>query len=664
MVREGELLWSPSEEFRREANVTAFMNWLREARGLEFSDYEALWQWSIGDIESFWQSIWDFYGVESTTPYARVLQDSTMPGADWFSGARVNFAQHVLRAARPGEIAIHAVSELRPLQQLTFDDMGDQVRKLATHLRTLGVKPGDRVVAYLPAIPEAAVALLATTSIGAVWSCCSPDFGTRSVLDRFSQINPVLIFAVDGYRYGGRDFDRRDEVKRLVDSLPSIEHVITVPYLHADKTFAPVPGTLCWRSIQENEPAVASSEFQFEDTAFDHPLWVVYSSGTTGLPKSFVHGHGGVLLEFLKFCGLHLNLKPQSTTFLFSTTGWVTWNILVGSMMTGCAIVFYDGNPTAPDMDALWRTAEQSGATFLGTSPAYISLMMANGVVPAARYDLSALEGVYCTGAPVAPEHFAWFYDNVREDLWVTSASGGTDVVSAFVGGCPILPVRAGEIQTRFLGADVQSYNEHGEPVFDELGELVVRQPLPSMPLYLWNDNGNERYRDAYFDTWPGIWRHGDYLMIKSDGGCYVRGRSDSTLNRHGVRIGTAEIYRTLEALEEISDSLIVNLDLAGGKSFMPLFVTLAEGRAMNDELRDKINRALRSYSPRHVPEKIYPVPAIPYTLTGKKMEVPVRKILMGAAVDKAANVDAMAEPEAIDYFVHFARERKDYQLD
>lgn len=661
MVLEGDLLWEPGADFKREANIAAYMNWLRETRGLEFDNYEALWQWSVDDIEAFWQSIWDFYAVESTTAYDCVLSDRSMPGAKWFPGARVNFAQHVLRATRPGDVAIHAVSELRPLQQMKFDDLEEQVRKLATRLRELGVKPGDRVAACLPAIPEAAVALLATTAVGAVWSCCSPDFGTSSVLDRFSQIDPILIFAVDGYRYGGRDFDRRDQMKQLIESLPSIEHVIGVPYLYPDETFAPVAGTLDWRSILEHGPIVSAVDFHFEDTAFDHPLWIVYSSGTTGLPKSFVHGHGGVLLEFLKFCALQLNLKPTSTTFLFSTTGWVTWNILVGSMMTGSSIVFYDGNPTAPDKEALWRIAEQTGTTFLGTSPAYVSLMMANGVVPAKHYDLSALEGVYCTGAPVSPEHFAWFYENVGEDLWVTSASGGTDVASAFVGGCPILPVRAGEIQTRFLGADVQSYNEEGEPVFDELGELVVRQPLPSMPLYLWKDDGGARYRESYFDTWPGVWRHGDYLMIKSGGGCYVRGRSDSTLNRHGVRIGTAEIYRTLEALDEISDSLIVNLDLPGGKSFMPLFVTLAAGCEMNDDLRDRINRALRSYSPRHVPEKIYEVQAIPYTLTGKKMEVPVRKILMGAEVKKAANLDAMADPSAIDYFVHFAGERRDY---
>ena len=664
MIREGDLLWTPDAAVIEAANITAFMQWLRRRRGLDFADYDALWQWSVDDIAAFWECLWEYYSVASSTPYECVLAERRMPGARWFPGARVNFAREILRAARPGALAIHAESELRAPLDLGFEELGEQVRRLATRLRRLGVRPGDRVVAYMPAIPETAIALLATASIGAVWSCCSPDFGTASVLDRLAQITPKVLFAVDGYRYGGRDFDRRPQVRQLLDGMPSIEHLVTVPYLEAGTPFSPRPGTLDWSAIQREEPAVPTEDFAIEDTAFDHPLWIVYSSGTTGLPKSFVHSHGGIVLEFHKVCGLHFDLKPSSTAFLFSTTGWVTWNILVGALMTGSSIVFYDGNPTVPDLDALWRVAARSRATFMGTSPAYVSVMMANQVVPKHDYDLSALRGMFCTGSPVSPEHFAWFYEHVRKDLWVTSTSGGTDIASGFVGGCTILPVYAGEIQVRMLGVDVQAYDDQGQPVIDQLGELVVRQPMPSMPLYLWNDPGGTRYRESYFDLYPGVWRHGDYLMINERGGCYVRGRSDSTLNRYGVRIGTAEIYRPLDALPEIEDSLIVNLDLPGGRFFMPLFVKLAPGYELDARVIDKINATLRAYSPRHVPDRVYAVPAIPYTRTGKKLEVPVRKLLLGAAPEAVASADAMADAAALDWFVAFAHERRDYRLD
>ena len=663
MVQESDLLWEPGEAFKRDANITQFMTWLSQRHGLAFKDYDALWAWSVADIEFFWQCIWDYFEVESSTPHQCVLKNRDMPGATWFPGARVNFGRHLLSKARAGEVAFHHLSEIRPRAYTTWDEVVDRTQKLATRMRALGVKPGDRVVSFMPAIAETAIAFYATVSIGAVWSCCSPDFGHSSVVDRFSQIDPVLIFAADGYRYGARDFDRRDEVKALIDALPTIEHVVTVPYLFADQSFAPVAGTLDWNTIQTEEPSIAPGDFQFEDVAFDHPLWIVYSSGTTGLPKPFVHGHGGILLEVLKYSTFHINLKPTSVTFLFSTTGWVVWNIVACCLITGSAAVFYDGNPAHPDVDVLWRMCAETRTTFFGTSPTFVSLMMANGVVPKDRYDLSSLEGVFCTGSPATPEQFAWFYENVRQDLWLTSQSGGTDVASGFVCGVPIMPVYAGEIQTRALGVDVHVYDDNGNIVIDQLGELVVRQAMPSMPLYFWKDEGNKRYIESYFETFPGSWRHGDYLMITSRGGCFVRGRSDSTLNRYGVRMGTAEIYRTVEALDEIRDSIIVNLDLPDGRFFMPLFVTMGPGHEMSDGLKDRICQALRSYSPRHVPDKIYAIDAIPYTLTGKKMEVPVRKILMGTPPEKAANRDTMANPDSIDYFVEFAREHKDYEL-
>lgn len=663
MVQESDLLWEPGEAFKRDANITKFMDWLRERHGLSFDTYEALWQWSVEDIEFFWQCIWNYFEIESSTPYECVLKNHDMPGAEWFPGARVNFARHLFKQARPGEVAIQSFSEIRSPVQANWEEVLDQTQKLATRMRALGVKPGDRVAAFMPAIYETAIAFYATISIGAVWSCCSPDFGHSSVVDRFSQINPVLMFAADGYRYGAEDFDRRDEVGKLLEELPSVKHVITVPYLFADEGFAPTPDSLQWSVIQAEEPSVDPCVFEFEDVAFNHPLWIVYSSGTTGLPKPFVHGHGGILLETLKYSTFHINLKPTSKMFLFSTTGWIVWHNVVCSLATGSSAVFYDGNPAYPDVDTLWRICAETGATLFGTSPTFVSLMMKYGVVPKGRHDLSKLEGVMCTGSPATPEHFSWFYENIREDLWLTSLSGGTDVASAFVCGAPTLPVRAGEIQARALGVDVHSYDDDGNSVVDSLGELVVRQPMPSMPLYFWGDDGYKRYKESYFDTYPGVWRHGDYFIIKSHGGCFVRGRSDSTLNRFGVRIGTAEIYRTVESLDEINDSVIVNLDLPGGNFFMPLFVTLADGCEMSDALKKKISDKLRSYSPRHVPDQIYPVDAIPYTLTGKKMEVPLRKILLGMPLEKSVSRDSMANPESLDYFIRFSQETNYDQL-
>jgi acetoacetyl-CoA synthetase len=662
-IQEGELLWEPGEALKNEANISKFMHWLAQNRGLEFENYQQLWQWSVDDIEAFWEGLWHFFDVKSGTPYECVLRGRQMPGAQWFPGSRLNYAEHVLRNERADAIALHAYSELDDPQHVSWEELGAQVRQLAQQLRIMGVQPGDRVVTYLPNTPETVVAFLATAAIGAIFSSCSPDFGHKSVVDRFRQIEPKVLFCSDGYRFGGKDFDRRDEVAEIIQSLPSLEQVVQVPNLFKDITEPVVSHTRYWDDLMAGA-TVPPQDFHFEQLDFDHPLWIVYSSGTTGLPKPIVHGHGGIILEFFKLLGFHMNQKPDSSMFFFTTTGWVMWNITVGSLIMGGAAVLYDGNPVGEDPSVLWHLAEDSGTTFFGASPTYVAAMEKQGIVPGKLFDLSKMEGILLGGSPATPEVMSWCYENIKQDLWVTSQSGGTDVCSAFVGASPTLPVYAGEIQTRCLAVDAHAYSDNGESLVGEVGELVIRQSMPSMPIYFWNDEGNVRYKESYFEDYPGVWRHGDYFLVNERGGCFINGRSDSTLNRYGVRIGTAEIYRTVEQLDEIEDSLIVNLDLPDGKFFMPLFVKLKNGLMLNENIQGKIRSALRSgYSPRHVPDKIIQVDAIPYTLTGKKLEVPVRKILAGAAPEKAANKDAMSNPEALDFFIDYFRVISDYEI-
>jgi acetoacetyl-CoA synthetase len=664
MVKEGDLLWTPGTARVEQAELTRFQRWLEAERGLRFEDYDALWRWSVDRLEDFWLAIHDFYDIRFSTPAECVLADATMPGARWFPGARLNFAEHVLRRARAGEPALFHAAENRPLTTIPWDGLVEQVTRLAARLRELGVRPGDRVVSFMPNIPQTAIAFLAAASVGAIWSSCSTDFGVRSVLDRFQQIEPKFIFCVDGYRYGGKDFDRREEARQVVDALPTLGHVVWCRL--TDAAAAP-PAFRAGIAVHEWDSLLATpaaGPLEFEQVAFDHPLWVVYSSGTTGLPKALVHGHGGITLELHKGLGLHCNLRPGSTMFFYSTSGWIMWNLLIGSLITGASAVIYDGHPASPDIDILWRLASETGATLFGASPTYVGMMQKAGVIPRERYGYQRLEGILLSGSPVTPESMQWLYENVASDLWVTSQSGGTDVAAGFVSGAVTLPVFAGEIQVRGLGVDVQAWNDAGEPVVDEVGELVVCQPMPSMPLYFWNDPEMGRYRESYFSEFPGRWRHGDFFKVNARGGCYIQGRSDSTLNRYGVRIGTAEIYRSVETVPGVEDSLIVNLDLPGGRFFMPMFVKLAPGLVLDDALTKRINDTLREQcSPRHVPDRLYQVEAVPYTLTGKKLEVPVRRILMGFDVSKAVSRDAMMNPASIDWFIDFARERRDYSL-
>jgi acetoacetyl-CoA synthetase len=661
-VEQGELLWTPSAARLEQAQLTHYTRWLA-ARGRRFDSYAQLWQWSIDDLDGFWASIWDYFDVRASQPYERVLGRRSMPGAEWFPGAKLNFAEHALRHERAGADALLFLSERRALSAMSWTDLGNQVRKLATQLRKLGLAPGDRVVAYLPNSPEAVIAMLATVSSGAIWASCGPDFGPRGAIDRFAQLAPKFAFCVDGYYYGGKPFDRRPELGSILSSLPTLERVIYLRQLEPANDTLLTANTLFWEDALAG-PEIAPDDFAYEQVPFAHPLWILFSSGTTGLPKPIIHCHGGMVLEQYKSLKLQMDVHPGERMFFFTTTGWMMWNFLVSALLVDVVPVLYDGNPAYPQPDVLWSMVERTRASFFGASPTYVGILEKAGIVPKDRFDLSSLKSVMLAGSPVTAECMAWFYRCVKTDVWAHSGSGGTDLCCGIAGSVVTLPLYAGEIQARQLGVAAYAFNEQGQAVVDEVGELVITRPMPSMPVGFWNDADGSRYRESYFDSYPGIWRHGDFFKLNARGGCFVLGRSDATLNRHGVRIGTAEVYRALIEVEDIEDSVIVNLDLPGGGFFMPLFVKLKDGLQLDEALREKIRARMRhAYSARHVPDKIYQVSAIPYTLTGKKMEVPVRRILAGVPVEKAANRAAMANLESLDYFVEYARTQQDYRL-
>jgi acetoacetyl-CoA synthetase len=652
---EGTVLWEPSPELRESSTIARYMEWLERERGISFENYTALWEWSVTDLEGFWSSLWEFFEVQSSKAYEAVLGRREMPGARWFPGAEINYAEHVFRNARQGRPALIHASELRPLGETSWRELEERVAAFAAGLSGMGVGRGDRVVAYLPNVPEAVVAFLACASLGAVWSSASPDFGAGSVVDRFAQIEPKVLVACDGYRYGGKDFDRTDIVARLQGEIPTLKNTVLLPYLNEEADAAALDNTVLWKDLlAANEGA----EPRFERVPFDHPLWVLYSSGTTGLPKAIVHSQGGILLEHLKKVRLHIDLGPEDRFFWFTTTGWMMWNLLVGGLLAGATAVLYDGSPAHPDTNALWGLAEETGMTHFGTSAGYLIGCMKAEIEPGRDFDLSALKGVGSTGSPLPPEGFGWVYGHVKEDLWLYSTSGGTDLCTAFVGGVPLLPVRAGELQARSLGAAVHAFDPEGKPVVGEVGEMVITEPMPSMPVFLWNDEGGERYRESYFDVYPGVWRHGDWLLIKGYGGCVISGRSDSTINRGGVRMGTSEIYSAVEGVEEVADSLVVDIPKPGGESFMPLFVVLTEGAQLDDDLKNRIKGSIRERtSPRHVPNEIFAVPQVPKTLNGKKLEVPVKKILSGTPPDEAASRGSLSNPESLDRFAELSRQ-------
>jgi len=646
-------LWEAGEDVKREANVTRYMQWLKSEKGLSLQAREELWQWSVDNLEDFWASLWEYFHIKASSPYSAVLLERKMPGAKWFSGATLNYAEHVFRNATSSRPAVLFRSERHRLVEVSWSALYEKVGAVAHALRSMGVQRGDRVVAYMPNMPETLIAFLACASIGAIWSSCSPDFGTNSVIDRFKQIEPKVLFAVDGYECARQAFNTRPSIDEMQQSLPTLEKTVLVPYLYEDARpdTGGLSNAVAWLELLQH-----SAEPVFEQVPFDHPLWVLYSSGTTGLPKAIVQGHGGILLEHMKSLNLDLNLKPQDKFFWFTTTGWMMWNLLIGGLLVGSMVLLYDGSPAYPDIGTLWQFAEDSGMTFFGTSAAYIASCMKAEIEPGKAYDLSALRGVGSTGSPLAPEGFQWIYEHVKRDVWLASVSGGTDVCSAFVGGSVLLPVYAGELQCRSLGARVEAYDEQGRPLVDEVGELVITEPMPSMPVFFWNDGEGKRYRESYFDMYPRVWRHGDWIMVTSRGSAIIYGRSDSTINRQGIRMGSSEIYRIVEGLPEVLDSLVIGVELPGGRYYMPLFVALKDGVALDDALKAKIKERLRSgISPHHVPDEIFAIPAVPRTLSGKKLEVPVKKLFMGVPVEKAISTDAMGNPESIAYFVEFA---------
>jgi len=667
-----------------EPQILRYTRWLAQHRGLHFdatthAGYDALWRWSVADLSAFWQSIWDYFGVQSPTPFERVLDREVMPGARWFEGAQVNYAQQVFRHTDAAHAAGHpaivfaneAMRARGELHETSWPELRRQVAALAANFVRLGVQPGDRIVAFLPNTPATAVAFLAAASVGAVWSICSPDMGPVAVLDRFRQIAPKLLIACDGYVYGGTAHDRLPVLRELLAELPSVGHVLL--WRNLDATADPAALAAPGREAHDFDAlCTGSAAFEPRWLPFDHPLWVVYSSGTTGLPKPIVHGHGGVMLEALKAGALHNNLGPTVETgdrfHWYSATGWIMWNSQVGALLGGTTICIFDGSPAgsvkgAADWTTLWRFAADAGVTFFGAGAAFYASCLKAGIEPARVADLSRLRAVGSTGSPLAVDGYRWLYEQMPQvdgrDIWLTPISGGTDFAGAFVAGLPTLPVVEGEMQCRCLGAAVEAWNDAGQPVVDDVGELVCVKPMPSMPLYLWNDEGGQRYHASYFDMYPGIWRHGDWIRITERGGAIIYGRSDATINRHGIRMGTAELYRAVEALPEVLDSLVVDLEYLGRDSYMPLFVVLRDGLVLDDALARRMKDAIKTaLSARHVPNDIFQVQAVPRTLSGKKMELPVKKLLMGAAPDTVFKLDAMANADCVAWFAGFAARR------
>jgi acetoacetyl-CoA synthetase len=649
---EAQKIWEPSEARKSGAQLTAYTQWLGARRGLRFADYSALWQWSVTELEPFWQSLWDYFDVRSATPVERVLGSRSMPGARWFEGASVNYVDQVFRHSTAARDALVFENESGHATRMSWAELEREVASLAASLRGLGIAPGDRVVAYLPNIPETVVAFLACASVGAIWSICSPDMGPVSVLDRFRQIEPRLLIACDGYRYGGKEHDRRAVVRELLHELKSVENLVLVPCLDPHVDASDFRDTLTWSSLTGDEVPLS-----YEWLPFDHPLWVVYSSGTTGMPKPIVHGHGGILLEGLKGTALHNDLGPEDRFCWYSSTGWIMWNSQVSGLLVGATLCLYDGNPGWPDWARMWRFVEHNQVTFFGAGAAFYAACLKAGIEPRTLADLSALRALGSTGSPLSPECYQWIYERIGSEVWLAVIAGGTDFAGAFLAGSPTLPIYVGEMQCRSLGAAVYAFDDAGRAVTDEVGELVCTEPLPSMPLYFWSDPAGQRYRESYFEAYPGVWRHGDWLRITPRGGAIIYGRSDATINRHGIRMGTSELYRAVEALPEVLDSLVVDLEYLGRESYMPLFVVLRPGHELDDAMRERITSGIRSaLSARHVPNEIYAILEVPRTLSGKKLELPIKRLLLGQPVEKVVNRDAMGNPASLDWFVDFAQ--------
>jgi acetoacetyl-CoA synthetase len=631
-------LWEPSPERIAASRLTAYMRWLRENRGLEFESYDELWRWSVTDLEEFWKSIADYFGVRWGDSPQQVLGDRRMPGAEWFRGGTLNWAEHALQGDLEATAIVYR-SETGERVEWSYRELRDQVARIRAGLIRLGVGRGDRVAAFLANTPEAVAALLACASLGAVWSSCPPEFGVPAVLDRFRQIEPRVLLAHSDYFHNGRLFDRSSAVDEIRSGLTGLEATVVL-----ERFGNAVSGALAWEAFTSDSTAL-----EFESVPFSHPLWILYSSGTTGLPKAIVQGHGGILFEHLKQLALHCDLGPRDRFFWYSTTGWMMWNYLVSGLLLGATVVLYEGGPAHPDLSALFRLAEEEGITYFGTSAPFLIECRKAGLQPGRELGLGALRALGSTGAPLPEEGFEWVYQAVKADLALGSISGGSDVCTAFVGSCPLLPVRSGELQCKGLGTAAHAFNEDGKPVLDELGELVITEPMPSMPLFFWGDPDGKRYRESYFETYPGVWRHGDWIRFDAAGRSVIYGRSDSTLNRGGVRMGTSDFYRVVDTLPEVADSLVIETGTLGNPGKLWLFVVLAAGQELDESLVRRIRTALRgALSPRHVPDEIRAVPAVPKTLSGKKLEVPIRKILTGVPQEKALQQGTLANPESL----------------
>ena len=650
-----KMLWQPSEERMKSSNMYKFLTYINDRYSKQFTEYEELYQWSIDNIPDFWASFWEFADIIHSHPYEQVVDDLTkMPGAKWFLGAKLNFAENLLRYRDDNIALIFKGEAMEQPRKMTYKELYDEVARVAKSLRDLGVTQGDRVVGFMPNMPETIVAMLAATSIGAIWSSCSPDFGIKGVLDRFGQIQPKVLFTANGYSFKGKEFDSLGRISDLLKQLPSTEKVVVVPYTVEAPDISNVPNAVHYEEFKSQESGL---EVKFEQLPFEHPLYIMYSSGTTGLPKCMVQSAGGILVHHMKELMLHTDLKRDDTIFYFTTCGWMMWNWLTSSLSLGATLVLFDGNPFYPDPGALWKMAQDEKITIFGTSAGYISALMNAGVKPRELYDLIPLRTVLSTGSPLSVEGFEYVYREVKEDVQLSSISGGTDLNGCFALGCPLKPVYAGELQCRGLAMKVEAYDENGKPVINKQGELVCSAPFPSMPIYFWNDPDGKKYHSAYFDVYPGVWRHGDYILINERGGVVIYGRSDATLNPGGVRIGTAEIYRQVEQLEEIEDSIVVGQEWKNDVRVV-LFVKMAPGYELNDEIKKKIRDTIRvNASPRHVPAKIIAVPDIPYTLNMKKVELAVKNVIHNRPV---VNKDALRNPEALDYYTNIPELQED----
>ncbi len=648
------MLWKPSKDLIETSNISRYTRWLAANKKLEFEGYNGLWQWTVDHLSDFWESLWEYFEVIHDGTYQNVLSGKEMYKVSWFNGTSLNYAEHIFRRVNESNPAIIFKSESGPLTQLSWEELEAKVASLQLYLKTKNVKQGDCVVAYLPCIPEATIAMLATVSLGAIYSSCSPDFGAAAVIDRFAQINPKVLVAVDRYIYGGKSFDKSSVVTDLLKNLPTLEHIILV-------SEAPASQVRDRRiSFWKEATHITRQKLQIVRVPFSHPLWVLFSSGTTGLPKAFVHSHGGILLEQLKYGTFHNDFKDGERCFWYTTTGWMMWNYIHGSLLCGGTMVLYDGSVAYPTLDILWKFIQDAGINHFGTSAGFLLANMKEDIHPARANDLSHLRSISSTGSTLPPEAFQWVYENTKKDVWLVSMSGGSDVCSAFVGGNPTLPVYAGEIQCRALGCNLHAYGEDGTPVQNEVGEMVIISPMPSMPIYFWNDADYIRYKDSYFNVFPNVWRHGDWIKITSNNGVIIYGRSDATLNRGGVRIGTSEIYRAMDKIPEVKDSLIICIERARGSFWMPLFVVMKEGYTLTKPIEDRIRATLRTdYSPRHVPDEIISVPDIPYTISGKKTETPIKKVFMGTDPQKAVSSGVLKNPASMDAFIALAKNRR-----